>query len=83
MKGEGGGAPGGQVNGMPNKKSQSTSKLSAKGELQVYWALGQSKYIKETIIASVRSVSSFVCPPPPQLQIRDKRGWELYIGGGQ
>ena len=44
MKGEGGGAPGGQVNGMPNKKSQSTSKLSAKGELQVYNAL-ESLYI--------------------------------------
>ena len=28
----GGGAPAGHVNGMPNKKSQSTSKLSAKGE---------------------------------------------------
>ena len=44
MKGEGGGAPGGQVNGMPNKKSQSTSKLSAKGELQVYNAL-ESLYL--------------------------------------
>ena len=45
----------------------------------------KSKYIKGTIIASVRSVSSFrfVCSsPPPQLQIGGERGWELYVGGG-
>ena len=38
-----GGQPG-QLNGMPSKKSQSTSKLSAKGELKVYNAL-ESLYI--------------------------------------
>ena len=32
----------------------------------------------------VRPVREFVLRfSPPQLQIRDKRGWELYIGGGQ
>ena len=43
-----------------------------------------SNTIKGTIIVcSVRSVSSFVSfrlSPPPQLQIRGKRGWELYVG---
>ena len=39
-EGGGGSRPGGQLNGMPSKKSHSTSKLSGKGEQGKYAIVG-------------------------------------------